>query len=161
MDFSDPTFWVAVAFALFLVLTIKPLSKAAFSGLDGRAERIKAELDEAQTLREEAQKTLAEYKRKQRDALAEAENIVEHAKEEAARLRKEAEKDLEQSLARRARQAEEKIEQAEAAALKEVRGQAVDIALAATAKLLEDKLDKKRGAAIIDESISELSSKLN
>ncbi len=90
MDFSNPTFWVAVGFVIFVVLTVRPIAKAALAALDGRAERIKAQLDEAQTLREEAQKTLAEYERKQRDAVAETEKIVEHAKEEARRIRGEA-----------------------------------------------------------------------
>ena len=160
--FEDPTFWVAVAFVIFFAIIFwLKVHKALFAGLDKRIARIKEELDEAQSLREEAQKTLAEHKRKQRDTLAEVEKIVEHAKEEAARLRKAAEKGLEQSLARRAQQAEEKIRQAEAAALKEVRNTAVDIAIAATAQLLEENLDKKRADELVDKSIGELSGKLN
>ncbi len=160
--FEDPTFWVAVAFVIFIAIALwLKAHKALLSALDGRIARIRAELDEAQSLREEAQKMLAESKRKQRDALGEAEKIVERAKEEAGRLQKAAERDLEQSLARRAQQAEEKIAQAEAAALKEVRNQAVDVALAATAQLLTDQLDKKRAEDLIDQSIDELAGKLN
>ena len=160
--FADPTFAVAVAFVIFVAVALwLKLPKMVNSALDSRAARIKSELDEAQSLREEAQKTLAEYKRKQRDALNEAEKIVEHAKEEAARICSEAEKDVEQSLARRAQQAEEKIRQAEATALKEVRNTAVDVAIAATSQLLEENLDKSRADALIDKSIGELSDKLN
>jgi F-type H+-transporting ATPase subunit b len=160
--FKDPTFWVAVAFVIFLLIAFFfKVHKALLAALDGRIERVRHELDEAQSLREEAQKTLAESKRKQRDALSEAEKIIEHAKEEAGRLRQTAEQDLEQSLARRAQQAEEKIAQAEATALKEVRDRAIDVALAATARLLQDKVDDSRAESIIDDSISELSSKLN
>ena len=160
--FEDPTFWVAVAFVIFLLIALWfKVHRALLSALDGRIERIRQELDEAQSLREEAQKMLAESKRKQRDALGEAEKIIEHAREEAGRLRRAAEQELEQSLARRAQQAEEKIAQAEAAALKEVRDEAVDVALAATARLLREKLDEGRAEAIIDDSISELSGKLN
>lgn len=161
MDFSDPTFWVAVGFLIFVVLTVRPIAKAALTALDDRAERIKAQLDEAQTLREEAQRTLAEYERKQRDAVAETEKIIEHAKEEAKRIRDEAEAELERSLARRAQQAEEKIGQAEAAALKEVRDQAVDLAVAAAAKLIADEVKPAKAKKLIDQSIDELSTKLN
>ncbi len=161
MDFSSPTFWVAVGFVIFVVLTLKPIAKAALAALEGRAERIKAQLDEAQTLREEAQRTLAEYERKQRDAVAETEKIIEHAKEEARRMRDEAAAELDRSLARRAQQAEEKIGQAEAAALKEVRDQAVDLALAAAARLIAEEVKPAKAKALIDESISELSTKLN
>jgi F-type H+-transporting ATPase subunit b len=133
MDFADPTFWVAV----------------------------EAQLDEAKTLREEAQKTLAEYERKQRDAVTETEKIIEHAKEEAQRIREAAEADLERALKRRADSAEEKIAQAEAAALKEVRDQAVDVALAAAAKLIAEEVKPAKAKALIDQSIDELSNKLN
>lgn len=161
MDFHDPTFWVAVAFVIFLVATIKPLSKAITTALDGRVERIRTQLDEAQSLREEAQKTLAEYKRKQRDAEAEAAKMLQHAKEEAQRIRQQAEKDLEAALARRTQQAEEKIQQAEATALKEVRNQAVDVAITATAKLLAEKIDKTKDKALVDQSIEDVSAQLN
>ncbi len=161
MDFQDPTFWVAVAFVIFLVVTIRPLSKAVTAALDGRVERIRTQLDEAQSLREEAQKTLAAYKRKQRDAEAEATKMIQHATEEAQRIRQQAEKDLETALARRTQQAEEKIQQAEAKALKEVRNQAVDLAMTATAKLLAEKIDKAKDKALIDQSIEDVSAKLN
>lgn len=160
--FEDPTFWVAVAFVIFLAIALwLKAHKALLAALDGRIARIKSELDEAQSLREDAQKMLAESKRKQRDALGEAEKIIERAKEERERMQRAAEKDLKQSLARRAQQAEEKIAQAEAAALKEVRDQAVDVAMAATAHLLAEQLDKKRAAGLIDQSIDELAGKLN
>lgn len=158
----DPSFWVAVAFVIFIgVLVWLKAFRTVVGSLDQRAERIKAQLDEANSLREEAQKTLAEYKRKQRDAVAETEKIIEHAKEEAARIRKQAEQDLEHSLARRRQQAEEKIAQAEAAALKELRGRAVDLAVAATGRLITETLDEKRSRDLIDRSIEDLSTKLN
>lgn len=158
---QDPTFWVAVAFVIVFALLIRPGLRAATKGLDQRAEKIRQQLDEAESLRVEAQNLLAEYKRKQRDAITEAERMLEHAKEEVARTRDLAAKDLEQTLARRGQQAEEKIQQAEAAALKEVRNQAVDIAIAATSRLLQDKLDDERSQTLIDDSIGEVSSKLN
>ena len=81
--FSDPTFWTAVAVVLFIALVAKPVSRMATKALDERAEKIKAELDEAERLRNEAQDLLAQYQRKQRDAAKEAEAIIEHAKQEA------------------------------------------------------------------------------
>ena len=159
--FQDPTFWVAVAFVIAIVGIFKPVSKIILGGIDGRSERIRQQLDEAQSLREEAQRTLADYKRKQRDAVSDAEKIIENAKAEAVRLREEAERDLKTSLARRAEQAEEKIRQAEANALSEVRAHAVDLAMAATGKLLQDNLDQTRSDALVENSINEVSTKLN
>jgi F-type H+-transporting ATPase subunit b len=161
MDFHDPTFWVAIAFVLFVVLTFKPLKKALTGALDGRAERIRQELDEAARLREEAQKMLAEYKRKQNEASKEAEDLLANAKVEAERLGKEAEAEMEASLQRREAAALEKIAQAESKALAEVRGQAVDVAIAAAGKLLSDRLDDTSSGELIDRSIEEIKQKMH
>lgn len=157
----DPTFWVMVAFVIIVIALARPGVKALLGGLDKRVDRIREQLDEAQSLREDAQNTLAEYKRKQRDAVKEAERIVENAKQEAERLRIQAEKDLAASLVRRGQQAEEKIRQAEANAIAEVRSQAIDLAIAATTKLLQEKLDGSRSSTLIDQSIDEIANKLN
>ena len=157
----NPTFWVAIAFIIFVGLTYKPLSKAMGDGLDKRSEQIRQELEEAAQLREEAQRTLAEYKRIQGEAAREAEELIAHTKVEAARLRDQAEKDMEAALKRREQAAVENIAQAEAKALDEVRNKAVDIAIAATGKLLVEKLDSARADAFIDQSIAELRSKLH
>ena len=158
---EDPTFWVAVAFVVFVVFAGKPVTRAIFGALDARAARIGSEIENAQTLREEAQKLLAEYKRKQRDALKEAEEIVAHAKTEAGRVREHAEQDIEAALKRREQMAMDKIAQAEAQALQQVRDQAVDVARAATAELIAANLDQAKSAALVEQSIKELPDKLH
>ena len=157
----SPTFWVAVAFVIFVAFIWWKALKPVLNSLDQRGERIRKELEEAQNLRDEAQHTLAEYRRKQRDAAEEAEALIEHAKAEAARLRQQAEKDLEASLARREQAAMEKIAQAEARALAEVRNRAVDVAIAATGRLLTEQLDKEKSGALVDQSIEDLAEKLH
>lgn len=159
--FQDPTFWVAVAFVITVAAIFKPLSRAVLKGLDDRSDRIRQQLDEAQKLREEAQKSLAEYKRMQRDAVKEAEQIITNAKSEAENLRSEAERKLAAQLERREKLAMEKIEQAEANALKEVRDRAVDLAVAATGRLLESHVDAAKSDALVDQSIDELGDKLH
>ena len=159
--FSTPEFWIALSLVIFLGLVVWKGMGPALKSLDDRAAKIKQELDEARTLREEAQHMLAEYKRKQRDALGEAEQIVEHAKQEAERMQTRAHEELEEQLKRREQQAMDKIAQAEQAALREVRGQAVDLAIAATAKLISEKMTDKQAGNIIDDTIDGLGSKLN
>jgi F-type H+-transporting ATPase subunit b len=154
-------FWVAVAFVILVGASFKKVRDALNSALDGRAERIKAQLDEAQQLREDAQAMLAEYQRKQNAAADEARAIVEHAKVEAARLHEQAEADLEQALKRREQLALEKISQAEAEAVEEVRNQAVELAVAATARLLSDSVGDGQSARLIDEAIKGLPDKLH
>lgn len=158
---QDTNFWVAVSFVIFVALAYKPAMRQIGGALDGRAERIRQQIEEAQQLREDAQALLASYKRKQRDALQEAEQIVAHAREESKRQQQQAEADLEALLKRREAQALEKIAQAEAKALQEVREKAVDVAIAATRRLLDEKLDAKASNTLIDNAIDELPGKLH
>ena len=159
--FSDPTFWVGLAFVLVVVLFYKKVARAMTAGLDERAARIRTQIEEARKLREDAQALLAEYQRKQREAMAEAEKIISAAKEEAQRVKVQAEKDLEHALARRQQQALERIAQSEAQALSQVRNAAVDAALAAAEALIAKNMDNAKRDALTDKAISELPSKLH
>jgi F-type H+-transporting ATPase subunit b len=162
MEFlNDHEFWVAVAFVIVVAGGFYKLRPMIAKSLDDRAAQIKASLEEAQRLRDDAQKTLAEYQRKQRDALKEAEAIIAHAKSEAERIGKQAALDLEAALERRTRQAEEKIAQEETKALAEVRGAAVDVAIAATREIIAQTLDARSGGAMIDAAIAALPQQLH
>lgn len=160
-DLANPEFWVAVSFVLFFVVLFKPIRKTLTSKLDGRAETIKSELDEAQRLREEAQHTLAEYQRKQRDALKEAEGIIAEARAEAERMEKAAAERTDELLRRREQQALDMIAAAEAQALADVRGLAADVAIEATQTLLTSAAAGDGGDALVDQAIQDLPSKLN
>jgi F-type H+-transporting ATPase subunit b len=157
---QQPEVWLAVAFGIFVGLLAKPLWTRITGGLDGRAERIKADLDEARQLREEAQAALANYQRKQRDAAKEADEILKHAEEEAARLTAEAEKNLGETLKRREALAKDKIAQAEARAIEEVKDEAVEVALAATRQIITERLDAAKAEQLIDDAVAELPEKL-
>lgn len=159
--FSDPTFWVLVAFVIFVALVWKPGAKAITQMLDDRAEKIRSDLDKAAKLREEAQALFAEYQKKQRDALQEAQAIVASAKAEAERLSAQAAAELETSLKRREQLALQRIAQAEQQAMADVRAAAVDLAMSATRKLLTEKVDTARHEALIESAIKELPGKLN
>lgn len=158
---EDPTFWVAVAFLIFAAIILWKVRAPLIDALDSRAARIKSDLDEAQRLREEAQALLAEYKRKQRDAISETEEMLAHAEEEAKRLRRKAEDDLAAGLKRREQQALDRIAQAEAQAIAEVRNTAVDIAVSATGMLLVKNLDGRKAAKLIDDAVKALPKELH
>lgn len=160
--FQDPAFWVAVAFIGFLALvTYLKAPQLIASKLDERAASIKAELDEAQKLREDAQALFADYQRQQRDALKTAEGIVARAKEDADILKKESIAELEASLTRRQELAEAKIRQAEEKAVAEVQNIAIDVAIAAAGKLMAAGLKDDQSDALVDKSIKDLSTQLN
>jgi F-type H+-transporting ATPase subunit b len=158
---QNEEFFIAIAFVAALVILLWQAWGQVTAGLDARAQTIKAQLDEAKRLREEAEAMLAEYQRKQRDAMAEAQDIVVQAQAEAERVAKQAEIDLEAAIKRREEQARDKITQAEVKALAEVRGVAVDVAIEAVRVLLAESLNEARGASLIDQAIQELPQRLH
>ncbi len=153
-------FWLAIAFMLFVAAVAKPVAKMISEALDARSAKIQGELDEAEHLREEAQTLLATYERKQRDATLEAEDILAHAEAEARRLAETAARDLTEALKRREQLALDKIAQAEAQAIDEVRDAAIDLALKTTRELIVRNLDDNRAQALIEGAIKELPQKL-
>jgi F-type H+-transporting ATPase subunit b len=159
--FADPSFWVGLAFLLVVALVFKPIAKTVSSTLDGRAAKIREQIEEARKLREDAQAVLAGYQSKQRDALAEAEKIISQAKAEAARMKTDAEVDLTRALERREQQALERISQSEAQALEQVQNTAVDVALSAAEALIRGNLDDSKKQALADQAIGELQSRFN
>jgi len=158
--FADPEFWVLVAAVIFVAGVWKPARNALLGALDGRAVRIGAELDEARKLREEAEQLLAQYQQREREAAAEAAAIVAHARDEAERIAAQSARDLDDALVRRQRLAEERIAQAEAKALEEIRAVAVDIAIGAAREVIAAQIDEERGAVLLDAAIAALPQRL-
>ena len=159
---ADAEFWVAVAFVIFLGVLVKVGAHRLIIGaLDDRGARIKAELDEARRVREEAQALLADYQRRRGEADREADAIVVAAKAEAERLAAEAKAKVEDFVARRTKVAEAKIAQAEAQALADVRAAAADAAVAAAEKILSDTAKGRVGDDLITQGVQELKAKLN
>ena len=158
--FAEPEVWVLLAVVVFAIGIWKPARRVILGGLDARAARIRDELETARRLRDEAQQALAGYQKQQREAAAEAEAIIAHAKAEAERVAAQAARNLEETLERRRRLAEERIAQEEAKALSEIRALAVDVAISAARQVIVSELDEKRGAAVIDAAIAALPQQL-
>lgn len=162
MEEELPEIWVAVGFFAFLaILVYYKVHQKVTAMLDARSAEIKAKLDEARQLRDEARELLNSYEKKLREAEQEAADIVAQAQTDAKVLAKEAHDNLEASLARRAKLAEEKIAQAETSALREVRQAAVDVAAKAAGNLIAETLEPARSKALIDQAIKDLHGKLN
>ena len=154
--------WVAIAFFIFLgVLGYFGVHNRLIQGIDTRRDRIKAELDEARRLKEEATALLAGYRRKQQEVEQEAQAIIASAKAEAQRLAAEAEAKLEELIARHARLAEEKIKQAEAQAVADVRSAAADAAVAAAESILARTVKDTVEDNLITQGIADAKTKLN
>jgi F-type H+-transporting ATPase subunit b len=155
-------FWVAVAFVMFgAVVLYAGAHKTILSSLDGRAARIKAELEDASRLKQEAAALLAEYKQKTGNAEQEAAAIIEGAKADAERLAAEAHAKLEDFVARRTKMAEAKIAQAETQALADVRSIAADVAASAAEKVMTLAAKGALAEQLIARGIEDVKKKLN
>ncbi len=154
--------WVAIGFALFVGLLIYlGAHRKVIEGIDQRQARIKAELDEAVRLRQEARAVLAEYERKGHEAENEAAAIIASAKGEAERLAAEAKVRMEDFVARRTKMAEAKIAQAEAQAVADVRSAAADTAVAAAEKILAAAAKGKVAEDLLARGIEDVKKKFN
>jgi F-type H+-transporting ATPase subunit b len=158
----DATFWALVGLLIFIGIIVYVKVPGMIGGaLDKRADQIRNELEDAKKLREEAQQLLAEYQRKRKEAESEAESILSAAEREAAVLREDAKAKTEEYVSRRTAMAEQKIRQAEADAINEVRASAVDLAIVAAEKLIASKVDSKVSGELFKASLGDLKARLN
>ena len=162
MLFEEPETWVAIAFIILIgVFAWLGVHRTVLTALDHRAERIKAELDEALRLKEEAAKVLAEYKDRRASAEREAEEIVANAMAEAGRIAADAKARMEDFVARRTKTAESKIALAEAQALADVRAAAADAAVRAASTILSQSVKGSLAEDLLAKGIAEVRQKLN
>ena len=162
MLFAEPEFWVAVAFVVLMGLfAYLGVHKTVLATLDHRSARIKAELDDARRLKDEAAKLLAEYKARHATAEREAQDIIASAKAEAERIASEAKTKMEDFVARRTKTAEGKIALAEAQALADVRAAAADAAVTAASTILSQSVKGQIADDLLAKGITEVREKLN
>ena len=153
--------WATIALVIFLGIVVYfGVPKLITKMLDDRIRKIEGELAEAERLRSEAKALLAEYEAKRENAEQEAEGIVASAREEAFRLTAEAKTSLETLIARRTRGVEDKIAQAEAQAVAEVRARSPDNAVEAPRVLLQQQMAEK-GDAQVEQAIKDVAARLN
>lgn len=158
----NTNFVVLVAFIVFLAVLVVLRVPGKLAGmLDARAENIRKELEAARKMREEAQALLSSYERKQRDVREQADRIVANARTEAAAAAEKAKADLQVAIARRLQSAEEQIASAEAAAIREVKNRAAEVAVQVAGEVLARQMDAARANALIDDAISTVQSKLH
>ena len=155
--YFDESAWVAIGFALFIILVWKKARAALVGMLDGRADKISAELDEAKQLRKDAARELEKFEALKKEAEAEAKTIIANALTAADRIREDAEARAKDTVARREAQATAKIKAAEAALITELRSTAASLAVNAARDLMVTSLDEKASLQLIDQSVTQIS----
>ena len=153
--------WAMIALVIFIGLLIYlGVHKTIAKMLDERIRKIEVDLAEAEQLRKEAKALLDDYARRREEAQKEAQSIVDAAREEAFRLTAEAKESLDAMVARREKAVNDKIAQAEAQAIAEVRARSADLAVEAARVVLTRQMATK-GAALVEQSIRDVAAKLN
>ncbi|MEM7074960.1 MAG: F0F1 ATP synthase subunit B [Pseudomonadota bacterium] len=159
---GNSDFVVLISFLLFIgILIYLKVPKTLGGLLQKRATDIKSELDEARALREEAQSLLASYERKQKEVQEHADRIVAQAKVEAQEAADAAKSDLDVTIARRIKAAEDQIASAEAGAVKEVRDRAITVAVDVAKEMIANNMDAAQGQSLIENAIKEVQEKLH
>ena len=158
--FSDPQFWVAVAFVAFIAAIFNPVRKILTSSLDAQIKDIRNKIDEAENLKNETQITLSEIKKRQNDVQIEIQDIHKDAEKKVKQLEVNAEAKLKDQVAKRQILAEAKIDQLTRDANNLIQSHISSTAIAATISILQQKLDNQEQQKLIDKSIEELGSAL-
>ena len=153
--FSDPQFWVALAFALFVIAVFKPVRKILSTSLDSKIKEIKDSIDEAEDLKNETQITLSDIKKRQNEVELEIQEIHYNAKEKIKIIESEAKKKLDEQSNKREQLAKTKIQQMARDANLSIQNNISQTAIAAAIAVLENKLNKEDKQNLINQSIKD------
>lgn len=159
--FLDTHVWYAISFFAFAFIVYKFGKPAILKYLDDQIQAVREELKTAEGLRIEAQDLLAQYQRKHRDAVEEAQIIIKNAQNHAEEITRKAEADLDEAMARREKQLQERLTRMKEAAIGEIQTYTANLAIEATAEIIAEKLDKKTNETLVESSISNIGQKLH
>ena len=158
--FSDPQFWVAVAFVAFIAAIFNPVRKILTTSLDAQIKDIKDKIEEAENLKNETQITLSEIKQRQNDVQVEIQAIHKDAEKKVKQIEQLSEEKLKNQIAKRQVLAEAKVDQLTRDANNLIQSHITLTAIEATISILQQKLNTEEQQKLIDTSIQELGSAL-
>ncbi len=158
--FSDPQFWVAVSFILFIAAIFNPVRKILTSSLDAQIKDIKNKIDEVENIKNEAQKALDELKDRETKVEKEIQNLNLESEKRIAELKNISTSKLTDQIEKRKILAENKIEQLVRDTNNSIKNYISNIAIEATKNILIQNLNKDKKSALIEESITEFNSVL-
>jgi len=158
--FSDPQFWVAIAFIIFILAIFNPVRKLLSSSLDNKIKEIKDNIEEVESLKNDTHLTLSEIKKRQNEVELEIKEIHSNSKDKIKILESQAQLKLTEQSSKRESLAKEKIEQMSRDANLMVQQHITQTAINAAVSILEKKLNSDEKKYLINESIKDLESVL-
>ena len=158
--FSDPQFWVAVSFILFIAAIFNPVRKILTSSLDAQINDIKNKLDDVENVKNEAQKALDELKEREAKVEKEIQNLKLESEKRIVAFKDTSASKLTDQIEKRKILAENKIEQLIRDTNNSIKNYISSVAIEATRNILLQNLSKDKKSALIEESITEFNSVL-
>ena len=158
--FSDPQFWVAVSFILFIAAIFNPVRKILTSSLDAQIKDIKNKIDEVENIKNEAQKALDELKDRETKVEKEIENLKLESEKRITELKDISASKLTNQIEKRKILAENKIEQLVRDTNNSLKNYISSVAIEATRNILLQNLSEDKKSVLIEESITEFNSVL-
>ena len=158
--FSDPQFWVAVSFVLFIAAIFNPVRKILTSSLDAQIKDIKNKIDEVENLKKEAQKALDELKERETKVEKEIQQLNLESEKRISDLKDISASKLTDQIEKRKILAENKIEQLVRDTNNSIKNYISSVAIEATMNILRKNLSNDKKSSLIKESIIEFNSVL-
>jgi F-type H+-transporting ATPase subunit b len=156
---TNEIIWGGISFLLLLLLMWKFALPAIKEGMNNRTERIRSDLDAAETAKSEAVGVLDGYKAQLADAKNEAARIIEEARQSADALKRDQEARLQTELSEARARAAADIEAAKAQATADLRGELAQLAVGAASAVVNKNLDADAQTQLIEDYISSVGSK--
>tara|TARA_B100000242_G_C42757300_1_gene352943 strand:+ start:49 stop:534 length:486 start_codon:yes stop_codon:yes gene_type:complete len=154
--FSDPQFWVAVAFILFIAAIFNPVRKILTSSLDSQIDEIKNKINESENLKKDAEKALSELKLRQQEVQKEIKALNDNAENKIIKLEEQAKQKINDQIEKRKILAENKIEQLLRDANLSIKKYISDTAINTAVNILNNNLTPEKKSSLIDDSIKQV-----
>ena len=153
--FSDPQFWVSVAFIVFILVIFHPIRKTLKSSLDSKIDEIKNKIEEAENLKSETQINLSNIKKRQNEVKKEIEEIHLSSKEKINLLETKAKEKLNEQINKREILLKSKLDQISRDANSSIQQMITNTTIEATVAILEKKLNQEEKQNLINQSIKD------
>lgn len=158
---QGPTFWLIIAFAIFLFLTWRKIQKAASTGVESYIQKVRAKVEEAEQFKQRAEDLLREADRQYMKALSDAEMMISQAKDEALLMKQKAEADAKLLVEKFEKMAADREKQLQVSTLDSLKQMTADLSLKALERVLLEQLTEADQKKMVNESIALLAAKMN
>tara|TARA_B100000963_G_C22381947_1_gene560525 strand:- start:267 stop:752 length:486 start_codon:yes stop_codon:yes gene_type:complete len=154
--FSDPQFWVAISFLLFILVIFNPVRKILITSLDSQINDIKSKIEEAENIKNEASRTLKEIKIRENEVQSEIKKLKSESEKKITELKELSSKKLLDQIDKRKLLADIKIEQVLRDTNSSIKNYISDTAIKSSLYILNNNLSDEKKSEIVNNSITEL-----